>query len=974
MNSKNKVVLRIELFFILVLCHGCISTYNAKKFEKNREWRAAYNEINIQLHKEPESETLIQLRLKYGNIITNEGIDKLTSLDALNLSGRLEIINDIYGFVSDNKTKLELELENTSKKQERYYNKLKDILLLQNFDDLVEGVLDTVLYIENDSKAKSLSEEYDLVKRLESHYKEILFSHKFEEAQEYYDKLTQIEKIWKMGICSKLYNNFIETRLSYVKNYLNDYCKSQGHDLMVNVLDNSFGSDIDLGQNNIRLVVYNSENKFTDAIKESSIDNYRYQIAKDTSEIKENDLAYMEIRIFDYGNEPEFASETKLSKYKSGTRSVLNPDYLKAKDRYSIILQDYNFRLRNYQVEYAKHQRQMNQTVNDDFDAIVSILNALTPPKAPSTAKLNNASAILQNTPSNILENIYTPYSYKNINLTHKYHIKFNVYSCDFTGETIFDKSSPITRKDRVKYNFNHGVQSSDDQVEVVTLSREKTDADYNKFLSESFISIHQQFVSQIEPRLSKLFFNSVHNNDSYTAHRSLLSMGTLLNETGYIHDFIPDLFALIRNGLNKPDAYAHYLQFSSKYLFDRTVGLSEIQGMLKGPLIIKSFSEKNINRSAPQILSLDPTETKQTGLGQLDHVIKSTLTIKTKHGSGTGFVFHKPNLVITNYHVVGDSTEVRAYDHDGNMFLAKVIETAITRDLALLQINANHFKPIQAGNSNELKSGVSVYAVGSPDSFFGTLQHSVSKGIFSASRVFKNQKFLQTDAPINPGNSGGPLVLENGKIVGINTLKDPGREGLGLSIPVEEIFTNLHFEGLSIDRGNKIPEVAKRPEHDGRQVNKRPPLQPPNTKVVSATASPSVLPQETYRSWTNTEGITIQARFVSIGKETVTIFTKNQNWKLKLTELSEESRQLASQLGELYSNSLAPSATKFLSDYREDLTKSDPEHKNILMDDRELFLDLGQVLNQRKAWDYYDNAYPGLKAAYQDTLNITKE
>jgi len=128
----------------------------------------------------------------------------------------------------------------------------------------------------------------------------------------------------------------------------------------------------------------------------------------------------------------------------------------------------------------------------------------------------------------------------------------------------------------------------------------------------------------------------------------------------------------------------------------------------------------------------------------------------------------------------------------DGTEFDSLHAEFADGHDLAMFQLPANHCPHIARGDSSGLAQGQRVYTMGSPSG----LSYSVTSGIFSGARTDGQQTYLQTDAPINPGNSGGPLVTEEGKVVGVNTLVMRGVQGIGFAIPIEAIyeeFPELH-------------------------------------------------------------------------------------------------------------------------------------------------------------------------------------
>ena len=154
----------------------------------------------------------------------------------------------------------------------------------------------------------------------------------------------------------------------------------------------------------------------------------------------------------------------------------------------------------------------------------------------------------------------------------------------------------------------------------------------------------------------------------------------------------------------------------------------------------------------------------------------------------GSGVIFSSDGYVLTNQHVIGDSSlNVIVELDDGIKENATIIGIDKGTDLAVLKINSNkELTSIEIGDSNELKIGDVVLAIGNP---YG-LGQSVSMGIVSATgREFDNpfSDYIQTDASINRGNSGGALIDTEGRLIGINTLiksTSGGSEGVGLSIP----------------------------------------------------------------------------------------------------------------------------------------------------------------------------------------------
>lgn len=160
----------------------------------------------------------------------------------------------------------------------------------------------------------------------------------------------------------------------------------------------------------------------------------------------------------------------------------------------------------------------------------------------------------------------------------------------------------------------------------------------------------------------------------------------------------------------------------------------------------------------------------------------------QTQGALGSGFIISRSGLVLTNNHVVDGASQVTVQLSDGREFKGTVLGTDPKTDVAVVRINGGgSFQPVQWGDSNHIRVGDSVFAVGSP---FG-LGNTVTAGIVSArSRDIGEgpyDDFLQVDAAINSGNSGGPLFDGSGHVVGMNTaIYSPsgGNVGIGFAIP----------------------------------------------------------------------------------------------------------------------------------------------------------------------------------------------
>ena len=175
----------------------------------------------------------------------------------------------------------------------------------------------------------------------------------------------------------------------------------------------------------------------------------------------------------------------------------------------------------------------------------------------------------------------------------------------------------------------------------------------------------------------------------------------------------------------------------------------------------------------------------------------------------GSGVIVDSENgYILTNNHVVEGMDNIKVKLFDKREYNADVMGTDPKSDLAILKIDAENLRQLRLGNSDKLRVGEWVMAVGSP--FSENLSHTVTTGIVSAlgrSNIIRGQNyedFIQTDAAINPGNSGGALLNMRGELVGINTAiatggYERGNRGVGFAIPsnmAERIMFDLIDKG----------------------------------------------------------------------------------------------------------------------------------------------------------------------------------
>jgi S1-C subfamily serine protease len=202
---------------------------------------------------------------------------------------------------------------------------------------------------------------------------------------------------------------------------------------------------------------------------------------------------------------------------------------------------------------------------------------------------------------------------------------------------------------------------------------------------------------------------------------------------------------------------------------------------------LLDSYSQAVIGvveRVAPSVVMIDVAHRRRSrhpgrGEGRGEEEVR---------GNGSGVIFTPDGFVLTNSHVVHRAASLKAVLQDGREFAAEVIGDDRFTDLAVIRVSAQDLPAAPLGDSNAIRIGQLVIAIGNPYGF----QATVTAGVVSAlgrslrgegGRLIDN--VIQTDAALNPGNSGGPLVNSRGEVIGINTAMIPWAQGICFSIPV---------------------------------------------------------------------------------------------------------------------------------------------------------------------------------------------
>lgn len=237
---------------------------------------------------------------------------------------------------------------------------------------------------------------------------------------------------------------------------------------------------------------------------------------------------------------------------------------------------------------------------------------------------------------------------------------------------------------------------------------------------------------------------------------------------------------------------------YSTETLADTTRNVSTSNGN-----ILRDFNNAIVNvveRANPAVVTITTTQTvRQRQRSPFGFFFNDPRFDQEREfqrsGLGSGVVVDAENgYIITNNHVIENADEIVIRLYNGDEYSVEVVGTDPGSDIAVLKVDAEDITSIQLGNSDEVRVGEMVFAIGSP--LNERFAHTVSMGIVSASgrsllglNEFEN--YIQTDAAINPGNSGGALINVDGELVGINTAiasRSGGNQGLGFAIPVNMV------------------------------------------------------------------------------------------------------------------------------------------------------------------------------------------
>ena len=404
----------------------------------------------------------------------------------------------------------------------------------------------------------------------------------------------------------------------------------------------------------------------------------------------------------------------------------------------------------------------------------------------------------------------------------------------DYNKTINFDNLVRIPQKDSLSMNIKLDKVQFDVKPENILLKS----IYYHNYTNKSMKSINKRPIMQngylheseamqsdINKELAKIGFNDTSRtllNSSYNKNRSVNA--TVIGYTfNYMKPFLSPIYNSNKDGFVtiemkiKFELFDYYKNLllcdtihsvsgefvsfvsgaNSHYEYDSEKDALHI-GLYRF-MSTNKFSALSHNLKKDDVTSLDSIYlTPSTSfVNNIEQAIKSTVSIKSKTNFGSGFVVSTDGYILTNYHVVSDTVNLKVVLNDGKSYPAKIIRVSKDGDVALIKIQSSDLVPFKIVNKKNFKLGKDIFVIGTPKA--DDLSQSLSKGIISGVRNSQSGSVLiQTDASVSTGYSGGPMIDKEGNLIAIVSAKviGSGVEGIAFGIPSMEITKNL-FIGI---------------------------------------------------------------------------------------------------------------------------------------------------------------------------------
>jgi S1-C subfamily serine protease len=193
----------------------------------------------------------------------------------------------------------------------------------------------------------------------------------------------------------------------------------------------------------------------------------------------------------------------------------------------------------------------------------------------------------------------------------------------------------------------------------------------------------------------------------------------------------------------------------------------------------------------------------------------------------GSGVILNSDGVIATNYHVISDANAARVQLNNGDIYDdVSVIDTDERKDIAILRIKAINLPVLPMADSDSVRIGATVYAIGAPRGLNGSLSSGIVSSLRSASEISPNLsgfRIIQFTAPVSPGSSGGPLIDESGKLLGLVFATRVDGQNINLAVPVNYVIPLINStkgEARILKRMPNIETLEAKPETTGATVN----------------------------------------------------------------------------------------------------------------------------------------------------------
>lgn len=429
--------------------------------------------------------------------------------------------------------------------------------------------------------------------------------------------------------------------------------------------------------------------------------------------------------------------QRRTSTYLAGVQQLTNPEYIQLESR----------------VQRAFAESQAKQRLAAENPGNVGYAWA----SVAASIGLTSLQNRLRNTPPFVEVPIEQPYSYETFEAGAAAAVQGRVRLFDIQDRAL-SVSSPVSELTEswgegvrgVVPNDRTGVQNRDPQVRSVA---DLSSSTLSGFETKSLAKVRELLPALLTAKAS-----------------TLLAAGSTTDALGYL--------AVVRVTADVPeDPDLQRLKNEElKGVFFDPSSAKTIQPLLK-------VFEQRVRVSDTGSGSSDAGSSGAQDSAMLETSLRAVTLVRRGNGSGTGFFVSADGLVVTNHHVIEGSGPIEVETNLGDSFLATVVQDAPNSDLALLRINGPAPGFLRMASLESASIGAEVFAVGNPRGLKGT----VTKGIVSAKRRLEGIRIIQVDVAINPGNSGGPLLLPDGRVVGVNSFKLSGSEGLNFAIAIDE-------------------------------------------------------------------------------------------------------------------------------------------------------------------------------------------